>query len=168
MQRKDKHPSLSKSRVLPSKGELRVGIVVSEYNSDITYPMRDAAIETLRNAGIKDKNIHITTAPGGFEIPILCQRLAKEKSQRKKYDGLIAIGCVIRGDTDHYVYIANESTRGVMDVMLKYDIPIANAILTVNNLEQAKIRSQGETNKGIEAATALLSVCTGRTCAIEV
>ncbi len=66
------------------------------------------------------------------------------------------MGCVIRGDTDHYVYIANESTRGIMDVMLKENIPIANAILTVNNLEQAKIRSHGETNKGIEAAVALL------------
>ena len=63
-------------------------------------------------------------------------------AQTGDYDGLIALGCVIRGDTDHYVYIASESTRGIMDVMLKYDLPIANAILTVNTLEQAQIRSQ--------------------------
>lgn len=132
--------------------KLRIGIVVSEYNNDITYPMRDAAIETLKSVGVK--NIDVVNAPGGFEIPILCQRLAKTG----KYDGLIAIGCVIRGDTDHYIYIANESTRGVMDVMLKYDIPIANAILTVNNLKQAQIRSRGKTNKGMEAANALLAV----------
>lgn len=136
------------------KGEakLKIGIVVSEYNADITYPMRDAAIETLKSAGVK--SISVTEAPGGFEIPIVCQRLAKTK----KYDGLIAIGCVIRGDTDHYVYIANEATRGVMDVMIKYDIPIANAILTVNNLDQAKLRSQGDMNKGREAARALLKL----------
>jgi len=133
---------------------LSVALVVSEYNSDITYPMRDAAIRTLKEAGVKEENIFVAEAPGGFEIPFLCQRLAKTN----EYNGIIAIGCVIRGDTDHYVYIANEATRGVMDVMLKHDIPIANAILTVNNLEQAKIRSEGETNKGIEAATALLKV----------
>lgn len=133
---------------------VQVGIVVSDYNSDITHPMRDMAIETLCTAGVKDVNIKIAGAPGGFEIPIICQRLARTK----KYNGLIAIGCVIKGDTDHYHFIAQESTRGVMDVMLKYDIPIANAILTVNNLEQAKIRSQGNTNKGVEAANALLAV----------
>jgi 6,7-dimethyl-8-ribityllumazine synthase len=133
--------------------DLSVALVVSEYNSDITYPMRDAAIKTLKDAGVKDENIFVSEAPGGFEIPILCQRLAKTN----KYNGIIAIGCVIRGDTDHYVYIANEATRGVMDVMLKYDIPIANAILTVNNLEQAKIRSEGDANKGVEAAKALLA-----------
>lgn len=134
--------------------KLRIGIVVSSYNSDITHPMRDAALETLRSAGVKQSNVVVVKAPGGFEIPIICQRLARTE----KYDGLIAIGCVIRGDTDHYHFIAQESTRGVMDVMLKYDIPIANAILTVNNLKQAEIRSRGKTNKGIEAASALLQV----------
>lgn len=153
MQRKQKHPSND----LSSKGEfkkLKVGIVVSGYNNDITYPMCDAAIETLKIAGVKESNISVCTVPGGFELPIICQRLAKTK----KYDGLIAIGCVIKGDTDHYHFIAQESTRGVMDVMLKYDIPIANAILTVNDLEQAKIRSKGKTNKGVEAASALLAL----------
>jgi 6,7-dimethyl-8-ribityllumazine synthase len=121
----------------------KIGIIVSQYNHDITYPMRDAAIETLINAGIKSEDIIVREAPGGFEIPLLCQKMA----QTGEYDGLIALGCVIRGDTDHYVYIAGESTGGIMDVMLKYDIPIANAILTVNNLEQAQIRSRGDTNK---------------------
>ncbi|MFA6050328.1 MAG: 6,7-dimethyl-8-ribityllumazine synthase [Candidatus Paceibacterota bacterium] len=140
-------------KINKSAEDLSVALVVSEYNSDITYPMRDAAIQTLKNAGVKEENIFVSEAPGGFEIPILCQRLAKTN----EYNGIIAIGCVIRGDTDHYVYIANEATRGVMDVMLKYDIPIANAILTVNNLEQAKIRSEGDMNKGVEAAKALLA-----------
>lgn len=130
----------------------KIGIVVSSYNHDITYPMRDAAIATLVGAGLQEKNIVVIEAPGGFEIPLLCQKMA----QTGEYAGIIAIGCVIRGDTDHYIYISQESTRWVMDVMLKYDLPIANAILTVNTLEQAQIRSQGETNKGIEAAKALI------------
>lgn len=132
----------------------RVALVVSEYNSDITFPMRDGAIEELKFHGVKEPNIEIVNAPGAFEIPLLCQRLANSK----KFKGIIAIGCVIKGDTDHYYQISNESTRGIMDVMLKCDIPIANAILTVNNLEQAKIRSTGATNKGIEAALALIKI----------
>ncbi|HEY4512201.1 MAG TPA: 6,7-dimethyl-8-ribityllumazine synthase [Candidatus Paceibacterota bacterium] len=135
-----------------NSAQAKIGIVVSQYNSDITFTMRDGAVRELRSRGVK--NISVVCAPGSFEIPIVCQRLAKTK----KFDGLLAIGCVIRGDTDHYVYIANESTRGIMNVMLKYDIPIANAILTVNNLKQAQIRSRGKMNKGVEAAAALLEV----------
>ena len=130
----------------------KIAVVVSEYNSDITFGMRDGAIEELKVKGILEKNIKIFEAPGAFEIPIICKKIAK------KFDGIIAIGCVIKGDTDHYVYIANESTRGIMDVMLSEKIPVSNAILTVNNLEQAKIRSHGETNKGIEATIALLKI----------
>ena len=149
MQRKQeikiKAKDLSKAKVV---------LVVSEYNNDITYAMRDGAIEELKFHGIKESNITVISAPGAFEIPLLCQKFAKTK----KYKGIIAIGCVIKGDTDHYYQISNESTRGIMDVMLKMNIPITNAILTVNNLEQAKIRSTGTTNKGIEAALALLKI----------
>ncbi|MEI6478723.1 MAG: 6,7-dimethyl-8-ribityllumazine synthase [bacterium] len=132
----------------------KIAIVVSEFNSDITYPMKDGAIEELKVRGIQEKNIKVFDVPGAFEIPFVCKKITRSK----KYDGIIAIGCVIRGDTDHYVYIAGESSRGIMEVMLENNIPIANAILTVNNLEQAKIRSEGDTNKGIEAATALLNI----------
>lgn len=146
MQRKQDHQSVIINT--PKK----IGIVVSKYNSDITYPMRDAAIKTLIEQGIQKEDIIVREVPGGFEIPLMCQKMA----QTSTYDGILALGCVIRGDTDHYVYIAGESTRGVMDVMLKHHIPIANAILTVNTLEQAQIRSRWEMNKGIEAARALL------------
>ena len=153
MQRKINN-KISSSKPLAISSKLSIAIVVSEFNSDITRPMMDAAKLELIKQGVKEKNIEIVMVPGGFEIPLACQRLAI----KKKCDGIIAIGCVIRGDTDHYVYIANEATRGVMETMLKYNIPIANAILTVNNLEQAKIRSNGEKNKGIEAARALLEM----------
>lgn len=151
MQRKQNKTKINTSS---KYSKIRIGIVVSQYNIDITGPMRDAAILTLRQAGVAHRNITLSEAPGSFEIPFVCQRLARSK----KFDGLIAIGCVIRGDTDHYHFISNEATRGVMDVMLKHHIPIANAILTVNNLEQASIRSNGDQNKGVEAASALLSL----------
>lgn len=152
MQRKQQKIETPKLSALNPK--LRIAIVVSEYNSDITFPMLDGALEELKVKGVLEKNITVVKVPGGFEIPYACKQLAKSK----KYKGIVAIGCVIRGDTDHYVYIANEASRGVMDVMLSENIPIANAILTVNNLEQAKMRSTGETNKGIEAAIALLKI----------
>lgn len=132
--------------------KMKLALVVSTFNSDITEKLLDGSLKELKNNGVLEKNIEIVHVPGGFEIPLACQRLA----MKKKFNGIIAIGCVIRGDTDHYLYIANEATRGVMDVMLKYNIPIANAILTVNNLEQAKNRAAGEQNKGIEAAKAML------------
>ena len=156
MQRKNNSKMNSGEWRVDSK--VRIAIVVSEFNSDITLPMLDGAIQELKVKGVQEKNITVVKVPGGFEIPYTCKQLAKTKKSKEKYSGIIAIGCVIRGDTDHYVYIANEASRGVMDVMLSENIPIANAILTVNNLEQAKIRSTGETNKGIEAAIALLKM----------
>ncbi len=134
------------------KKTTKVAIVVSAYNSDITYPLRDGAYKTLLEAGIQEKNIFIVEAPGAFEIPLCAKKVIKEK----KVLGVIAVGCVIRGDTDHYVFISGESTRGIMDVMLSEETPIANAILTVDTLEQALVRSTGMMNKGIEAAEALL------------
>lgn len=152
MQRRNN--TVVESLKLKVDSKIKIAIVVSEYNSDITIPMLEGAVEELKVKGVSEKNITVVKVPGGFEIPFACKRLAKSK----KYKGIVAIGCVIRGDTDHYVYIANEATRGVMDVMLTENIPITNAILTVNNLLQAQIRSKGEMNKGIEAAKALIQV----------
>lgn len=132
----------------------KIGVVVSSYNSDITFAMKDGAVETLKESGVQEKNIFIFEAPGAFEIPIICQRVIK----KYKLDGVVAIGCVIKGDTDHYHFISDSATSGIMDVMLKLNVPIANAILTVNSLEQAVIRSKGDMNKGVEASGALLSV----------
>jgi 6,7-dimethyl-8-ribityllumazine synthase len=144
-----------KSNISKTKAQkLRVGIVVSEFNSDITEKLLEGVKKILITHGVKEVNIEVVWVPGGFEIPLACQKLAKS---RKKYNALIAIGCVIRGDTDHYVYIANESIRGTMDVMLRYNIPISNCILTVNTPKQAKERC-GKDNKGAEAALAALQM----------
>lgn len=134
--------------------QLKIGIVVSRFNEDITGKMLEGALETLKENKVKKENIKIVWVPGSFEIPLACQRLA----QSKKYDALVAIGCVIKGGTDHYYYICNEASRGIMDVMLKYSIPIGFGVLTTNNLKQAQARSRGRHNKGREAAEAALAM----------
>jgi 6,7-dimethyl-8-ribityllumazine synthase len=144
--------------MINNPGELRIGIVVAKFNEDITSRLLEGAVETLIEHGVSRQNIEVKNVPGGFEIPLACQKMARAK---QKPNAIIAIGCVIRGDTDHYVYIANESTRGVMDVMLSESIHIANCILTVNTLEQAELRAvDGEDNKGREAAIATLVMAT--------
>lgn len=135
--------------------KLHIGIVVAKFNEDITEKLLEGAMKTLLESGVQEKNVTLVRVPGGFEIPIACLRLAKAK---KKYDALIAIGCVIRGDTDHYVYIAGESSRGVMDVMLETNTLITNCILTVNTLRQAQDRCGNVGNKGSEAALAVLEM----------
>lgn len=153
-QLKQETPVLSDRQV---KG-LRIGIVVAKFNEDITEKLLEGARKTLLESGVLEKNIEVVCVPGGFEIPLACQRMVESK---KKYHALIAIGCVIRGDTDHYVYIANEATRGVMDVMLMYNVLIANCILTVDTLEQAQERCGKKDNKGSESAFAALQMIVG-------
>ncbi|MDP1884413.1 MAG: 6,7-dimethyl-8-ribityllumazine synthase [Candidatus Moranbacteria bacterium] len=133
---------------------LKIAIVASKFNPDITGKMFVGAVEILRKSGVLEKNIRTVWVPGAFEIPLACQKLA----QTKKYDGIIALGCVIKGDTDHYHYVSSGSIRGVMDVMLKTDLPIGLGIITTANLKQAQERSSGRHNKGAEAAQAVLEV----------
>lgn len=135
--------------------KVRIGIVVSKFNADITEGLLLGAKGALLSQGVLEKNIDIKKVPGGFEIPLACQRMIESKNQ---YDALIALGCVIRGDTDHYVYIAGESTRGIMEVMLASGIPIANSILTVETLHQAEERCGKNNNKGAEAGIAVLEM----------
>lgn len=134
--------------------KFKIGIVVSRFNENITKKMLAGALETLKKSKVRKENIKIIWVPGSFEIPLACQRLAKTK----KYDALVAIGCVIKGETDHFYYICNEASRGITDVMLKFDIPIGFGVLTTQNLKQAQVRSHGKENKGREAAEAALAM----------
>jgi len=106
---------------------LKIAIIVSKFNVDITEKMLQGALEVLRINKVKKNNIEIVWVPGAYEIPLACQKLAKEK----KYDGLVAIGCVIKGDTDHYYYISQEVSRGIMDVMLKFYKVLPNSNIEV-------------------------------------
>jgi 6,7-dimethyl-8-ribityllumazine synthase len=149
MQRKNKS-----SEKLIDGSKYKIAIVVSKFNSDITEKMLRGALEILEKNKVKKNNIKIVRVPGSFEIPLVCKKLAEEK----KYDGLIAIGCVIKGDTDHYYYISQEVSRGIMNVMLEFSLPIGFGVITTNNLQQAKNRSNDKCNKGKEAAEAVLEI----------
>jgi len=133
---------------------LKIGIAVAEFNWDITRNMLNGAINFLKNNQVKNENIKIIKVPGSFEIPLICQTMA----EFKKFDALIALSCIIKGKTDHYHYIANETSKGIMDVMLKYSLPIGFGVITTNNLKQAQERSDGKNNKGREATQAVLEM----------
>jgi len=139
---------------LPDGSRLRIGVVVSDFNTDITAPMLDGALATLGACKVKKNNIRIVHVPGSFEIPFGCLTLIKSG----KYDALIALGCIIKGETTHDVYIATATSDGIMKLSLEYKIPIAFGVITTNNLAQAKVRSSGKTNKGGEAAVTAIAM----------
>ncbi len=124
---------------------LRIGIVQSRFNTPVCEGLRSACLAALRAQGVQGEDITLATVPGALEIPLLLQRMA----QSRKYDALIALGAIIRGDTYHFEIVANESARGVSEVQLHSGIPIANAILTTDTDEQAEERMH---TKGAEAA----------------
>lgn len=130
----------------------RIGIAAAEFNADITEKLLAGALRVLEQSGVRRGHITVMRVPGSFELPLACQRMAESG----RYDALIALGCVIKGETDHYYYIAAEAARGTMEVMLKYDIPIGFGVLTTDTLAQAQARASGAHNKGGEAARAAL------------
>ncbi|MDD4271864.1 MAG: 6,7-dimethyl-8-ribityllumazine synthase [Patescibacteria group bacterium] len=134
---------------------LRVAIVQAGFNRAITDKLSAGARQALKQAGVKIENIGLFITPGAFEIPLVCRQLA----QTGKYRGIITIGAVIKGETAHFEYISQAAINGVMSVMLKEKVPIALGIITAYNLTQAKARCRaGKTNKGYEAAMALLEM----------
>ena len=134
---------------------LRIGIVVARFNSAITDDLLAGATETLRRYGVAATDVTVVRVPGAFEIPLAAKALARTE----RYDGLVALGAVIRGDTPHFDYVAGECARGISRVGLEYTIPIAFGVLTVNTLEQAVERSGTKAgNKGVDAAMAVLEM----------
>lgn len=122
---------------------LHIGIVQARFNEDITNALAEACIAELKDMGVQ--NIDHVFVPGALEVPLALQAMA----ERAEYDALIALGCIIRGETYHFELVANESGAGVARVGLDYHIPIANAVLTTENLEQAVARQH---EKGRDAA----------------
>lgn len=131
---------------------LSVGIVVSRFNEDITKGLLKGALATLKEWKVKSSNVTTVWVPGSFEIPYGCQKLILGK----RPDVVIAIGCIIKGETKHDEYIANAVSYGIMRLSLDHKVPIMFGVLTPNTLEQAKARSTGKFNKGREAALAAL------------
>lgn len=128
------------------KGDgLAVGIVMSRFNQDVCEGLLGACTAELRKLGVADSAIAIATVPGALEIPLVLQSMA----QSCRYQALIALGAVIRGETYHFEVVSNDSCRAVMDVQLETGIPIANGILTCEDDDQALARMQ---EKGADCA----------------
>ena len=125
--------------------KLTIGIVQARFNESITNALAQACWQELLALGVEEKNITHVQVPGALEVPSALQALA----ERDQYDALIALGCIIRGETYHFELVANESGAAVSRLALDYQLPIANAILTVENMAQAEAR---QSEKGRDAA----------------
>lgn len=134
---------------------LRFGIVVSRFNSFITERLLAAALDALQRAGAESKDVDVVQVPGSFELPLAAKKLAATE----KYDALIAIGCILRGETAHYDYICSETARGLQLAQMDSGLPIIFCVLTCDTLEQAIDRAGLKAgNKGFEAGLAAIEM----------
>jgi len=139
----------------PSAKGMKVGIVVSEWNPEITESLYNAAHKTLLDHGCKEKNICRINVPGSFELPAAAQLL----NESLKPDAVICLGCVIQGETRHFEFICNAVANGLMQLSIKYNKPFIFGVLTPNNMEQARARAGGiHGNKGVEAAVTAIKM----------
>jgi len=130
---------------------LCIGIVQARFNESITNALAAACKAELEHLGVQPKSIEHVFVPGALEVPIALQAMA----EKGRDDALIALGCIIRGETYHFELVANESAAGVTRVALDYQLPIANVILTTENMEQAIAR---QTDKGVDAARVVVEM----------
>ena len=134
---------------VPDASMMRFGIVVSEWNSNITGALLEGAVTTLKKHGAKEENILVQTVPGSFELTFGASQMIKSG----KVDAVIAIGCVVRGDTPHFDYVCAGTTQGIAHLNATTDIPVIYGLITTNTMEQAEDRAGGKLgNKGDEGA----------------
>ncbi|CAN5635935.1 6,7-dimethyl-8-ribityllumazine synthase [soil metagenome] len=144
-----------KSDEIPSAKGMKIGIVVSEWNPEITESLFDGAYQTLIENGCNPKNILRINVPGSFELPAGAQLLA----ETKKTDAVICLGCVIQGETRHFDFICEAVANGLINLSIKYNRPFIFGVLTPNNMEQARARAGGKHgNKGVEAAVTAIKM----------
>ncbi len=143
--------ALDAANPLLNGAKMSIGIVQARFNADITDALAQACRAELISLGVAEEHITLVQVPGALEVPVALMALA----ERRKFDALVALGCIIRGETYHFELVANESGAGVSRVSLDYQLPIANAILTVENMAQAVAR---QTDKGRDAARAAVEM----------
>ena len=137
--------------------EARVAVIAARWNGEITDGLLRGAIKALTRHGIVQNDIEIFRVPGAFELPLASQRAARTG----RFSAVISLGCVIRGDTPHFDYVCSETTRGIGQVSLNENLPVAFGLLTTDNLEQSLERSgDNSENKGEEAALTALEMLT--------
>lgn len=135
--------------------DTRFALVAARFNSFIVQNLIDGAIDALRRHGVPEASIDLIWTPGSFELPLAAQRLAASE----RYDGIVALGAIIRGGTPHFEYVASECVKGLASVSLEYDLPVGFGVLTVDTIEQAVERAGAKAgNKGVEAAMAVLEM----------
>lgn len=140
---------------IPSGKKFRFGIVVSDWNSEVTHALLQGALETLSSHGVKEENILVKHVPGSFELTLGAQFMAEYAD----LDGVICLGCVIQGETPHFNFVCQGVTHGITELNMNYNIPFIFGVLTTNTLEQAKDRAGGKHgNKGTEAAVTVLKM----------
>ena len=141
----------------PRAAGYRFAIVVSRFNPEITDGLLAGARDALAQAGVRDDDVTLVRVPGAFELPVAAQRLAESG----RVDAVICLGCLIKGDTMHFEYIADAASRGISEVGLATGVPVAFGVLTTLTDEQAEVRARpGEGNKGREAALAAVEMAT--------
>jgi 6,7-dimethyl-8-ribityllumazine synthase len=138
-----------------SAAKLRIAVVVSRFNYHVTAKLLEGAEHCLRDHGVLEKNRKVMYCPGAFELPQAANQLAAQK----KWDAIICLGAVIRGDTPHFEYICTETARGIQDVALRYSVPVVFGVLTTDNEKQALDRVGGaQGHKGWDAALTALEM----------
>ncbi len=134
---------------------LRIGIVMARFNSLVTESLLSGALSGLRRHGVADESVTVVKVPGAWELPLTLATMA----ETGKFDGLIALGAVIRGDTPHFDYVAGEAAKGIGQAMLKSQVPVVFGVLTTNTLEQAMDRAGAKSgNKGYDSAATVIEM----------
>jgi 6,7-dimethyl-8-ribityllumazine synthase len=139
----------------PRGADLRIGIVVGRFNQAVTDALLAGALEALGAHGVADDAVDVVVVPGAFELPLCAQRLAATG----RYDALVCLGAVVRGETPHFDYVAGEAARGLGEVARRYDLPVSFGVLTTDDMAQALARAGGgHGNKGYDAAVTALEM----------
>jgi 6,7-dimethyl-8-ribityllumazine synthase len=142
-------------KIVPDASEMRFGIVVSDWNSEVTWSLLEGAVNTLQRHGTKTKNIVVKHVPGSFELTLGAQFLAEYDD----LDAIICLGCVIQGETPHFTYICQGVTQGITQLNMEYNIPFIFGVLTTLDQQQAVDRAGGKHgNKGDEAAVTAIKM----------
>lgn len=134
---------------------IRIGIVAARFNEFITGKLLSGALDALKRHDVSEEDIHIAWVPGAFEIPLIASKMAKSG----KYDAVICLGAVIRGNTTHYDYVCSEVSKGIAHISLSSDIPVMFGVLTTENIEQAIERAGTKAgNKGFDSAVSAIEM----------
>lgn len=142
---------------VPNANGLRIGLIVSQWNKEITHSLYKGAVETLISHGVKDQDIITFHVPGSFELPFGASKMIDKHAP----DTVIVIGSVIQGETKHFDFVCQATAQGVMDLNIQTQTPVIFCVLTDNTLQQAQDRSGGKHgNKGVEAAVAAIQMAT--------